>query len=144
MSDGGTLVAVKGGVDWVIEAGLSKAQALGRTEQTPGAIVNIETQRRTALTIGFPDRFYALSRNTRLFRAGELRNTILRYSEEPLIAGHVTEQDRAALAGSDYLIAERVGNGQVILFAEEPNLRNQWPVLHRLLFNAILFGPLAD
>lgn len=140
VNDGGTLIAVKGGVDWAIEAGLSKAQALGRTNQTPGAIVSLTTQRRTALTMGFPDRFYGLSRNTRLFRAADPRHAVLRYAEQPLIAGYVTEEDRGALAGSDYLIAEPVGNGQVILFAEEPNLRNQWPVLHRLLFNAILFG----
>jgi hypothetical protein len=144
VNDGGTLIAVKGGVDWAIEAGLSKAQALGRTNQTPGAIVRLTTTRRTPLTAGFPDRFFGLSRNTRLFRAADPRQAILKYAEQPHIAGYLTEADGKALAGSDYLIAERVGNGQLILFAEEPNLRNQWPVLHRLLFNAILLGQLAN
>ena len=144
VSDGGTLIAVKGGVDWTIETGLSRAEAVGRTEQTPGAVVGLQVQRRTPLTIGFPDRFYGLSRNTRLFRAAGPRGAVLRYAEAPLIAGYLTDPDRDALAGSDYLMTERVGSGRLILFAEEPNLRNQWPVLHRLLFNAILFGPLAD
>jgi hypothetical protein len=39
---------------------------------------------------------------------------------------------------------ERRGEGRVVLFGEEPNLRCQWPVLHRLLFNAMLVGHLAS
>jgi hypothetical protein len=139
--EGGTLIAIKGGADWAIETGLSNAKPRARTEQTPGAIVKLRVARQTPLTAGFPQEFYALARNTRVFMANSPREALLTYVDGNLrIAGHLTEGDHTSLAGSDYLIVNRLDHGRVILFAEEPNLRNQWPVLHRLLFNAILLG----
>ena len=56
------------------------------------------------------------------------------------IGGYLIDADREQIQGSDFVMAERIGRGRVILFGEEPNLRCQWPVLHRLLFNAMLVG----
>lgn len=49
------------------------------------------------------------------------------------------------LAGTDPL-STRIRRAVVtyIVPVEEPNLRCQWPVLHRLLFNAILLGRAAN
>jgi hypothetical protein len=145
VEDGGTLLAIKGGVNWASEAGLADVEQGGRTEQTPGAIVRVKIHRPTPLTLGFPEDFYVLSRNTLVFTARHERSRIVSFAEEDLkVAGHLLEGDRDRIAGSDFLMLERRGEGRVVLFGEEPNLRCQWPVLHRLLFNAMLVGHLAN
>lgn len=45
------------------------------------------------------------------------------------------------LAGTAYAIAEPVGRGQVILFADDPNYRLVWRSTSRLFGNALLLGP---
>lgn len=143
IEDGGTLIAIKGAAEWAsAEAGLADVEYLGRTEQTPGAVVRVKVKRPSPLTLGYPEEFHALSRNTRIFRARNARNALVSYVEQDLkVGGYLLDGDRDRIAGTDYLMVERLGEGRIILFGEEPNLRCQWPVLHRLLFNAILVGP---
>ncbi|HJU66085.1 MAG TPA: hypothetical protein VJ596_10430, partial [Gemmatimonadaceae bacterium] len=45
------------------------------------------------------------------------------------------------LRGTAFLIDERVGDGHVVLFANEPMFRGWWRALDRLVLNAILLGP---
>lgn len=147
VEQGGTLITVKGGTAFAGAEGgaLTSTVATGVTRQTPGAIVEVEAQGNSPLTIGYPRSFHVLSRNTRLFAAGESGRPVLSYAPAGRlkIAGYLEPEDQEAIAGSDFLITESVGKGRVIMFAEDPNLRNQWTHLHRLLFNAILFGPLV-
>jgi hypothetical protein len=144
VEQGGTLITVKGGTAFAAAsgAGLTTVESLGNTRETPGAIVRVEVRRPSPLTIGYPESFHVLSRNTRLFRAGEASSAVLSYADEDAlkIAGHLPADDQEKLAGSDFLLTEAVGRGRVIMFAEDPNLRNQWTHLHQLLFNCILFG----
>ena len=141
------LLAGLGGTAFAAADGgaLTGTQSLGPTRQTPGAIVRVDVKQKSPLTTGYPESFHVLSRNTRLFSAGETGKPVLSYAPEDRVkmAGFLLPEDQAKLAASDYLITENVGKGRVIMFAEDPNLRNQWTHLHQLLFNAILFGPLV-
>lgn len=144
---GGTLITVKGGTAYASASGggFTSVESLGTTEQTPGAIVRVEVNGRSPLTIGYPDSFHVLSRNTRLFGAGENSRAVLSYADGDnlKVAGYLLPDDAEKIAASDYLLTETVGRGRVIMFAEDPNLRNQWTHLHQLLFNAILFGSMV-
>jgi hypothetical protein len=147
VEQGGTLITVKGGTAFASSegGGLTSTESLGVTRQTPGAIVRVEVEDRSPLTTGYPDSFHVLSRNTRLFSAGESGRAVLSYAPADTlkIAGYLQGEDQAGLATTDFLMTERLGRGRVIMFGEDPNLRNQWTHLHQLLFNAILFGPLV-
>lgn len=144
---GGTLITIKGGTAYASASGggLTSAQSVGTTDQTPGAIVRVEVNGSSPLTIGYPDSFHVLSRNTRLFAAGENSRAVLSYADGSnlKVAGYLLPDDAERIAASDYLITETVGRGRVIMFAGDPNLRNQWTHLHQLLFNAILFGSMV-
>jgi len=142
VEDGGTLIAIKGGAEWAsAEAGLADVEYTGRTEQTPGAVARVKVKRPTPLTLGYPGELQVLSRNTRTFRARNPRGVLVSYLEQDLkVGGYLPDADRDRIAGTDYIMLERLGEGRIILFGEEPNLRCQWPALHRLLFNAILMG----
>lgn len=147
VQQGGTLITVKGGTAFVssAETGMTSTESLGNTEQTPGAIVRVNVNGKSPLTLGYPDTFHVLARNTRLFSAGENGRVVLSYAnaEELKIAGYLLENDQDKMAGSGFLLTETLGRGRVIMFAEDPNLRSQWIHLHQLLLNSILFGPLV-
>lgn len=147
VEQGGTLITIKGGTAFASsdESSIANVESRGVTRQTPGAIVKVDVKQRSPLTTGYPDSFHVLARNTRLFSAGEKARSVLSYStaDSLKIAGFLLPDDQKDLAASDFLITETVGKGRVIMFGEDPNLRNQWTHLHQLLFNAILFGPLV-
>lgn len=144
---GGTLITVKGGTGYASASGsgFTSVESLGATKQTPGAIVRVEVNGASPLTIGYPDSFHVLSRNTQLFRSGENSRAVLSYADaaDLKVAGYLLPGDAEKIAASDYLMTESLGRGRVIMFAGDPNLRNQWTHLHQLLFNAILFGSMV-
>nr|MDJ0906823.1 hypothetical protein [Woeseiaceae bacterium] len=52
----------------------------------------------------------------------------------------VSAENRDELAGTPALIAERSGDGAVILFADNPNFRGYWYGTNKLFMNALFFS----
>ncbi len=57
------------------------------------------------------------------------------------LSGLLWPEAAERLADSAYVTVERVGSGQLILFAHRPNFRGAWKGTSRMLANAILLGP---
>ena len=57
------------------------------------------------------------------------------------MSGLVWPEAAQRIANSAYLTQERVGNGQIILFAETPIFRGATLGSARLLLNAVVYGP---
>lgn len=70
--------------------------------------------------------------------------TPVRYTEDPLLAGFVSAENLAALAGAPAVIATRLGRGVVIRMIDNPSFRGAWYGTDRLLSNALFFGPVID
>ena len=77
----------------------------------------------------------------RLTRA--LRQPPLRIAQEERLrlGGLVWPEARQRLAGSAWLTVERLGKGQVILFAATPAFRGYHLATGRLFANAVVYGP---
>ena len=45
------------------------------------------------------------------------------------------------LRGTAFLIEEPIGDGHLVLFANDPMFRGWWRALDRLVLNAVLLGP---
>ncbi len=57
------------------------------------------------------------------------------------VSGLMWPEARARMANSAWCTRERVGNGQIILLAQDPVFRGYWHGTARVLKNAIVFGP---
>ncbi|MCH7945601.1 MAG: ParB N-terminal domain-containing protein [Armatimonadetes bacterium] len=57
------------------------------------------------------------------------------------LSGLLWPEARARMANSAYVTVERVGNGQIILFASDPFFRGYFEATGRLFLNAMLHGP---
>ncbi len=66
--------------------------------------------------------------------------TVIAYAADPVLSGYVSGENVKALAGTAALIAERMGNGSVILFADNPNFRGYWYGTNKLFLNALFFS----
>ena len=66
--------------------------------------------------------------------------TVIAYSDDPVYSGYVSDENRNELAGTPALIAERSGEGAVILFADNPNFRGYWYGTNKLFMNALFFS----
>ena len=70
--------------------------------------------------------------------------TPVRYTESPLLAGFIGEQQLASMRGQPAVIAERKGKGLVVRFANNPLFRGFWRGTERMYINALYFGQVIE
>lgn len=65
---------------------------------------------------------------------------MVRVDETPRVNGYLSETNRNRVAGAAWLLVSPQGQGNVVLFADDPAHRKYWHGTERLLLNAIFFG----
>lgn len=65
---------------------------------------------------------------------------VVKYADAPLASGYASATNLERLSGKGMLVAERVGAGSVILFADNPNFRAYWLGTKRLFSNSLFFA----
>jgi hypothetical protein len=87
-----------------------------------------------------------------LFRRGttELRpsqnpySTPVRYTNSPLMAGFIGSDNLSAIKGQPAVIAEKMGKGLVVRFANNPLFRGFWRGTEKLFINALYFAQTVE
>ena len=62
------------------------------------------------------------------------------YAESPRASGYASDTMLEKIKGTPMLVAIKVGNGSVILFADNPNFRAITYGTNKLFLNALFFG----
>jgi hypothetical protein len=96
---------------------------------------------------GYSDRFIALHRNTELVLERPEADpfaVVVEYGAAPLLSGYASERRREEIAGTPAVIAQRLGRGTVVMFADDPNFRATFLGTEKLFLNAIFFGALIE
>ncbi|MDW8465240.1 MAG: M14 family metallopeptidase [Chloroherpetonaceae bacterium] len=158
---GGTLVAIKGAVEWLIQRGIitekikkpkddtarirrpfEHIEEDERAQTITGAIFEATLDRSHPLCFGYESDKIALFRDHTLFL--ELsRNqyaTPLQYTAKPLLSGYISKRNEEALRNTAAALVSRVGAGRAILFADNPNFRAFWYGTNKLFLNSLFFG----
>jgi Zinc carboxypeptidase len=114
-------------------------------EQIPGAILRTILDTRHWLSAGTDGDVGTLVVGSRVFSPIALNEgtNVGRYGEleDLVLSGVVWDEARPQLANKAFLIHQRVGSGQVIAFAEDPNYRAYSEATQLLFMNAVLLGP---
>ena len=66
--------------------------------------------------------------------------TPLRYTDEPLASGYISEENHELIGGTASIIVSSYGGGRVISFADNPAFRAFWFGTNKLLMNGVFFG----
>ncbi|MFT5142391.1 MAG: hypothetical protein ACI80V_002383 [Rhodothermales bacterium] len=114
-------------------------------EQIPGAILRTIMDTRHWLSAGTDGEIATLVVGSRVFSpiALDEGTNVGRYGEldDLVLSGVVWDEARPQLANKAFLIHQRVGSGQLIAFAEDPNYRAYSETTQLLFMNAVLLGP---
>ena len=161
VQSGGRLIALTSAVDWAVENDLVQLEEKEGTDLDSlfrdlpyealdeatgaqyigGAIFEAEADPTHPLAYGYGEA-------VPIFRSGETfyvpleeaGANVLTYTERPLLSGYLSEERAEQVAGSAALVAHRCGEGNVILFAFNPNFRAFWYGTNGLFLNALFFG----
>ena len=172
VKEGGTLVTIGGATDfvrdelelialrsWYDENGGADGdgddgddgEVAPRRFTVPGAILQVQLDQHYWLAAGYASaELPALVTSNRIYLEPEGppsagRRVVGRYASggSLKLSGHVWEESLERLSGGVFIYEERVGDGRVIAFAEDPNFRGYWRGANRLFLNAVVLGPSA-
>ena len=111
-----------------------------------GAIFSGDLDIAHPLGYGYSRREISLLKNTKepMERPLNPYATVIAYNTPPLKSGYASDKNKDALEGTAALIADRKGDGSVILFADDPNFRGIWYGTNKLFLNALFFSKAFD
>ena len=159
ISRGGTLVCLRGAARWAAnpDGGLSSARMRPaswpidsgeatesrETVAVPGAILTTTVDSNHYLTFGYDSKTAVLVRSNLAFEPDPELATPFRLAPvgELRLAGFAYDDSLDRLAGTPYVVVDRIGSGKIVLFLEDPNFRVYWYGLHRLFLNSLLLAP---
>ncbi len=164
VGDGGTFIAVRNAVNWVLSQEWVKSERRDRRDLGPenkeyadaaarsdarrlsGAIFEGEIDETHPLAYGYRRPTLPVFRNHRNFidPSGNPYANVVQLRGNPLLAGYLHKSQRTAVAGSASLIAERKGSGLVVLMVDDPTFRGFWYGTNKLLLNSIFFSRVVD
>ncbi|MEE8153962.1 MAG: M14 family metallopeptidase, partial [Phycisphaerales bacterium] len=108
-----------------------------------GAIVASELDREHWLCFGLDDRLPVLLSGQFAYMSSHPVATPVRLADSAhlRLSGLLWPEAKQRSADTAYATVERLGNGQVILFATDPFFRGYYEGSGRLLLNAVILGP---
>jgi hypothetical protein len=108
-----------------------------------GAIMAVELDENHWLNFGVGDNVPALLYSSYAFLAKMPVQTAGRFNsaDRLRLSGLLWPEARERWENTAYLTREAMGNGQIILFAGEPNFRSYFYGTGRMLINSMLLGP---
>jgi hypothetical protein len=111
-----------------------------------GAIFQADLDITHPIAFGITDRKLFINKNgpTLLVPSSNKYATVAQYTSQPFINGYASKANIAKVANSAAIIATASGNGEVILFADDPTYRGYWLGTNRLFLNALFFGNLLN
>jgi hypothetical protein len=163
LSAGGTLVAVKGASAFLRDKDVEisklrpwdssrpeeeKSEAEKRDQRyhefrVPGSAFRTAMNERSYLTYGVPRSPAVLIEGTAAYLPVSHRvdNIVTVAQDDPLVSGVAWPESLERIAGAAYVVAEPMGRGSVITFADEPHFRLFWRATLPLFLNAVLYSP---
>ena len=164
IKDGGKIIGIKGGAEWLINQKLANielrktvkdsltqksygdmSQHIG-AQNIGGSIFETRLDLSHPLCFGYPDKHLSLFKNNKLFfeKSKIPYNNPVLYTEDPLQSGYVSKENYELVKSSSGLIVSSIGRGKTICFSDNPNFRAFWYGTNRLFLNAIFLKDLIS
>ncbi|MFA6086539.1 M14 family zinc carboxypeptidase [Mucilaginibacter sp.] len=109
-----------------------------------GAIFQADLDITNPIAFGITNRKLYINKNgpTILLPSSNKYATVAQYIARPFVNGYSSKTNILKVANSAAIIAVSSGNGEVVLFADDPTYRGYWLGTNRLFLNAIFFANL--
>ncbi len=160
--NGGTLILNKNAVNWGINQDLANIELVDResiyettasgvyanlfydrgAQVIGGSIFNAKLDVTHPIAYGYSREHLTIFRNSNTFLeiAENPYATPLRYTDDPLASGYISDQNLELISETASIIISRHGNGNVISYIDNPAFRAFWFGTNKLLMNGVFFG----
>ena len=124
----------------------SRQEDVEGSKRINGAIFVSDLDISHPIAFGVTSRKLFINKNgpTLLLPSTNKYATVAQYGPKPLVNGYSSKANTAKVANSAAIIATASGNGEVILFADDPTYRGYWLGTARLFLNSVFFGNLLS
>lgn len=142
----GTPDSARGGPSRYL-AGREERQRQEWRQEVPGTILPLRLDPAHPLAFGAgldgrPDETFALHTGSLVFEPAEDVETVAYFPERlTRISGVISPENLRRLQQGSWVVSKRMGNGSVVLFADDPLFRLFWRATNPIYVNAILLGP---
>ena len=111
-------------------------------EQIGGVILNTQIDLTHPLAFGYEDNSLPVYKNNSVWLKPSKNeySSVVRYSDNSLIDGFLSEANKQKLSKSVSLVVSKIGSGIAVMFSDNPNFRGAWYGTNRLFLNAIFLG----
>jgi len=112
-------------------------------DAVPGAVLRVLLEPSQPLAFGYTGEVPVLISSNLVFSLSKEGVNAGVFAEVPALrmGGFLWPESADLLAGTPYVLTERVGKGTLVLFADDPDFRGGWDGLNRMLLNALLLVP---
>ncbi len=111
----------------------------------PGPILRARLDPEHWLAFGYGDHINLIAQSRNIYEPITIDNglNVATYLplDEVLVTGVAWPDELAVIAGTPYLMYQRLGGGHIVAFAEDPNFRAYFDGLNGLFMNAVFLGP---
>ena len=169
MSKGNTLITIASASKWAIDKKLVKekltkkakpkdkkdevklvdrlpyvdaGENLGK-ERLGGGIYQVDLDITHPIGFGYRNNILPVYKNNNVFLtpSANAYGTVAKYTKNPHIDGYISKNNmNTYLKPSASLIISQIGQGRVIMFADNPNFRGAWYGTNKLFLNALFLG----
>lgn len=159
VKEGGSLIGYRNTAEWLNKNELMKLKFRKDTlvaknisfgekadfkgaQVTGGGIFEARIDRSHPVNFGYKNTILPLFRNTNIYleAAENSYDNPIRYTDNPLLSGYISEENLDLLKNSVPFQVQELGKGKVMLFTDNTNFRAFWYGTNKLLMNAIYFG----
>jgi hypothetical protein len=149
IEEGGTLVAIKGGAAFTTRENVKftdvkMVRTQGETDKPivpiPGSIFKGTVNNDYYLGLGYRDEIPVLFRGNSHMTLSKKGANVVTYKPDGYISGHIWDSTMENLAGKLYVADIPLGEGHVILFADDPTFRAYWNGIDRLFIGSIILS----
>lgn len=153
IENGGTFIGLKGGAVFTTRENVNltdvkmiryqktSGESDGKkpVESIPGSIFKAEVNNDHYLALGYSQEIAVQFRGNYHLSLTESGANVVTYKPGGHIMGHIWDTTLPNLGGKLYMADVPLGEGNVILFADDPTFRAYWRGLDRLFIGSILF-----
>ncbi len=111
-----------------------------------GAIFTADLDTTHPIAFGVTTRKLFVNKNSNTFLQSSTNKyaTVALYDSKPFVNGYASKENIKKVSNSAAILLSSSGNGQVVLFADDPTYRSYWLGTTRLFLNSIFFANLVS
>jgi hypothetical protein len=112
-----------------------------RLDEIPGTMLRVKLDPSHPLGFGYDGTIAVLKTSPTVFQLSDRGYNVGIYAASPRLSGYLSPENEKNIEDTPFLVHEQLGQGNIVLFADDPNFRLFWDSLNKVFLNSVLLMP---